>query len=113
MKQLLEIKKITYIYTSDLKSFISNIKSGDYEDATNNNIILNTEKLYNLLDNSTNKLNKNKQIEHLKHATELANKILTELKNLKCKDEFIFEKADLIVEIFSIKEKLEKIIDLT
>jgi len=109
MKQFAEIQKSVHIYLIDLKSFALTLKDDGYEDANIKGIILNTEKLYNLLNNSTSKLNKDKLSKQIKLAEELANKILSELKFLKCKDELIFEKANLIVGIFSIKEKIDSL----
>lgn len=39
----------------------------------------------------------------------LTSKILEQIKSLECEEELVFEKADLIVSIFSIKKDVEKL----
>ncbi len=109
MKQLLKINNEAYIYITNLESFASSITEDNNEVNSIKEIIIDAKTINDLLQKAIKELNKDAQNKQVQIASELAEKILYQLKRLKCKDEFIFEKADLIVGIFLIKEKLTKI----
>jgi len=95
------LKNEIYKFLTNLNIFFKKVRIENTENINLEKIIINTEFLYNSF--QENKI----KISDLKTVIILASKILSQLKDLKCDEEFIFEKADLIIAIFSIKEKLE------
>jgi hypothetical protein len=51
------------------------------------------------------------QTDELTEAKTIADEILKQLRVLKCSDEYINDKVDLIVEAFAVKEKAQIIIE--
>jgi len=104
MEASLEFKNRIYMYLFDLKSFTEKLKNSNEEDASVFLIINNTEKLHNYF----LELKKTEDIS-INEVHKLSLKILEDIKNIKCSDDLIFEKADLIVEIFSISEIIKQL----
>ena len=95
----------------------SEISNNIFTFQTNFNIFFNKIKIETIKLNEIDKIKDNidflndefNKLE-LKLTLNLSSKILEQLKLLKCDEEFVFEKADLIVSIFSIKEDIEKLL---
>jgi len=105
--KLSELSYETYRYLFDIKYFAKELKDADYEETDIDDIIKDADLLYQIFLKTIEDKTVEEQKEELLKARGLADKILNQFKNLKCKDEFIIEKVDLIVEAFAIKEKTE------
>lgn len=87
-----EIEKAIYIFTTNFNNFINNNLINDAED-----IVENVKQL--------SQFNLDADISIF---ASLSEQILEQLKALECKEDLLFEKADLIISIFSIKEEIYK-----
>jgi len=96
-----EISKKIYSFLTDFNIFYNKVKTDSIE-------INNIEKIKVNIDFLNNEF----QTLEKKIALEFASKILDQLKYLKCIEEFVFEKADLIVTFFSIKENIKKLFEI-
>ena len=99
------------LYIFDLESFIKSIKlnTGNRElYQTVSEIIIDLSTFTNelLLKNSTNKTN------ILKNIQEISDLLLSKLKELKCPDDFLNEKADLLARTFIIWEHSGNLLSL-
>lgn len=99
------IKKELKLYLIDIENFATTIKDNNFEDDSVKEILDNAKKLYEII-NLIQNTYKNKDI---LNASELSNLILTNLKELKCKEQYVFEKTDLIVRIFLISESISEL----
>jgi hypothetical protein len=63
-----------------------------------------------VLNENVEKLNKFNLDYNIQYFANLSEQILEQLKILQCNEELLFEKADLIISIFSIKEQLEELL---
>ncbi|MCF6366429.1 MAG: hypothetical protein L3J35_09545 [Bacteroidales bacterium] len=109
--KLSELSYETYRYLFDIKYFAKQLKDSDYEEPDIDDIIKDADLLYRIFLKTIEDKAVEEQKQELKKAHILAGKILKQFKNLKCKDDFINEKVDLIVEAFAIKEKTEVFIN--
>ena len=105
--KLSELSYETYRYLFDIKYFAKQLKDSDYEEGDIDEIIKNADLLYKIFLKTIEEKTIEEQTEDLETAHNLASKILNQFKKLKCKDSFINEKVDLIVEAFAIKEKTD------
>ena len=105
--KLSELSYETYRYLFDIKYFAKQLKDAGYEEDDIDKIIEKANLLYKIFLKSIEEKTIPEQTEDLKTAHKFAGEILNQLKELKCKDNFINEKVDLIVEAFAIKEKTE------
>jgi len=105
--KLSELSYETYRYLFDIKYFAKQLKDSDYEEDDIDEIIIKADLLYKIFLKTIEEKTIKEQTEDLETAHKLAGEILNQFKKLKCKNNFINEKVDLIVEAFAIKEKTE------
>jgi hypothetical protein len=105
-----ELSYKTYIYLFDVKYFAKNLKDKGYEEDIEN-ISKDAEKLYKFLLNVIELKSETEQYEILMEALKLSESLLNDFKSLKCSNQLINEKTDLLVETFSIGERIKVIIE--
>ena len=105
--KLSELSYKVYRYLLDIKYFAKQLKDSDYDKGDIDGIVIKADFLNKLFLKTIEDKNINEQTEDLKTAHKLTVEILNQFKILKCKDKYINEKADLIVEAFVIKEKID------
>lgn len=97
------------VYLFDLMNFIKYLESDNYNIKSLQIIKPETKKLQNFSEELfTKKTPPNIQL--LKQITDSFDLILSELKVLKCADELLNEKSDLLVRTFIIREKCSKLL---
>lgn len=97
------------VYLFDLMNFIKYLKSDNYPIKSLQIIQPETKKLQNFSEELlTKKTPPDSQL--LKQITESFDLILSELKVLKCADERLNEKSDLLVRTFIIREQCRKLL---
>lgn len=110
--KLSELSYKTYVYLFDLRYFAKTIRDAGYEENDIKNILTDTEKLYKIYLSAIEQKTQLEQYNVLSEAFKLAEQLLSDLKSVCCVEHYINEKTDLIVEIFSIKEKTEVILNM-
>ncbi len=110
---LSELSYKTYVYLFDVKYFAKSLKDKGYEE---NDIVLiakDAEKLYKFMLKAIELKTETEQYDVLTDALQLAESLLNDFKSLKCGDKFCNEKTDLLVETFSISERIKIILEQT
>jgi|GEM_PF-3156869 hypothetical protein len=111
MIKLTELSYQTYRYLFDIKYFAKQLSDDDYEEKEIKQIVENADKLYQIFLKIIDDKTIEAQTDELTEAKTIADEILKQLRVLKCSDEYINDKVDLIVEAFAVKEKAQIIIE--
>jgi hypothetical protein len=108
---LSELSYKTYVFLFDVKYFAKSLKDCGYEENDINNITKDVETLYKYMLHAIELKSDTEQYEVLTDALNLSETLLNDFKSIKCKEQFLNEKTDLLVETFAISEKLKIIME--